>query len=857
VTALPGISLPDPVLTHHDSGLRIAVRPLPESPVASVQLWFDAGAADEPAELAGTAHFVEHMLFKGTQRRGVGEAAAAIEAAGGDLNAWTSWDDTCFHATLEASEIELALDVVFDMTSASVLDPDELEREKQVVLEEIRGYEEDPDTVAADRLHELLFGEHAYGRPVIGFPSTVRSLDRARVEAFWRSHYHPGRAVLAVAGPVQVEQVQRWIEPLVKRWTAGTARIQLPSVLEGPLVARGALERMDRDFGSVVVQFGWPGPGVAHPDLPALDVLMAALGHGPASRLSAELDLERGVASQVWADTQVCLGGGVLGAGFLGGETEQAIALAVAEFTRAGMAGLSAAAVTRARDSILSDLLFSTETAEGMAGDLAWNVARMGDPLADRKYAAAIAAVTPAAVREVARRWLEPERMRLVVIDRELPPDKLARIVEQARREVRAQVRSAPVLGKPETHTIHGARVVTLMERSEIGAVQVIGLGGQLAEEASHAGLSEAWARTVSRGAGPYDPRAFAERCDTLGAQLEAASSRSTFMIGGSFPAAHTAEVMELLGALLASPHLSEDDWDNVREEMHDDRAAMVDSPSTVAEEALHKLLWPKHPWRLPVLGTEASLEKITSRTLHRFHERVVTADNLVIAVAGGIDPELVCKSLEPHLQGLPPKRAFEVPAPAETVHGRTSELHAGKDQATILLGTRGVPIGHPDRTALSVATHILDSQSGRLFLRLREERGLAYGLWARSEVGVGGGTFSAGLSTDPERAAEALTELGKELDELAQSGPSEEEVRRVVRMMAGLAAMGHQQVVRRAYDLAWSTQFAQPYGLPALKERLAKVTPAQIQQSLAALRLSEACRVVVLPEQKAKKKKR
>jgi zinc protease len=849
--------LPEPVLVSHGSGLRIAVCPMPESPVASVQLWFDAGAVDETPELAGAAHFVEHMLFKGTQRRGVGEAAAAIEAAGGDLNAWTSWDDTCFHATLEASEIELAMDVVFDMTSSSVLDPDELEREKQVVLEEIRGYEEDPDAVAADRLHQLLFGEHAYGRPVIGFPSTVRSLDRARVEAFWRDHYHPGRATLAVAGPVEVEQVQRWVEPLLKRWTAGVSRRAPASVLEGPLLERGVLERMERDFGSVVVQFGWPGPGVGHLDLPALDVLMAALGHGPGSRLSAELDLERGVASQVWADTQVCLGGSVLGAGFLCGETEEAIALAVQHFTRAGLHGLPSSVVTRARDSILADLLFSTETAEGVAGDLAWNVARMGDPLADRKYAAAIAAVTPAAVREVARRWLQPERMRLVVIDRELSADKLSQIVQKAQQDARAQSRSVPVLGKPETHSVCGVRVLTLMERSEIGAVQVIGLGGQLVEEASHAGLSEAWARTVTRGAGPYDPRAFAERCDTLGTQLEAASSRSIFMIGGSFPAAHTSEVMELVGSLLGSPHLEDEDWDNVREEMHDDRAAMVDSPSTVADEALQKLLWPKHPWRLPVLGTEASLEKITSRTLRRFHERVVTADNLVVAVAGGIDPELVCKALEPHLESLPSKRAFEVPVPAEPVFGRSTELHAGKDQATLLLGTRGVPVGHPDRTALSVATHILDSQSGRLFLRLREERGLAYGLWARSEVGVGGGTFSAGLSTDPARAEEAISELGKELEALAQSGPSEEEVRRVVRMMAGLAAMGHQQVVRRAYDLAWSTQFGQPYGLPALRERLSKVTPAQIQQALSALRLSEACRVVVLPEQKAPKKKK
>ena len=219
-----------------------------------------------------------------------------------------------------------------------------------------------------------------------------------------------------------------------------------------------------------------------------------------------------------------------------------------------------------------------------------------------------------------------------------------------------------------------------------------------------------------------------------------------------------------------------------------------------------------------------------------------------MIAVAGGVDPDRIWRALEGSLAGLPKKTALRAPEPGPFAARASDTLRAGKDQATVLVGTRGVPITHPDRTALSAATHILDAQSGRLFLRLREERGLAYGLWSRSECGIGGGTFSAGLSTDPARVEEAMSALTAELELLASEGPTEGELARVVRMMAGLGAMGHQQVIRRAYDLAWCTFFRQPYGIPSLKQRLAALTVASVREALAKLSLEDVCRVIVLP---------
>jgi zinc protease len=832
----------DPVVRRLDSGLVLAVQPLPDSPVASVHLWFEAGAADEDPAQAGVAHLVEHMVFKGTSRRGIGQAAAEIEALGGDLNAWTSWDETVLHATLDAGAITEAVDVVFDMASASLLDAQELDREKQVVIEEIRGYDDDPDTVASDRLFALLFGDHPYGRPVIGWPRTVEPLDRSAVESFWRRNYHPSRAILAVAGPVNVDELTAEVDRRTAHWPSGVPR--------GPLAAAarpasGGLERLERDFGSAVVQIGWPGPAIGHPDVPALDVLVAAIGQGAASRLAVALDLEAGVASQTFADAQSWRGGGVIQAGFLCGDTEEALRLAVAELSHAADGGLTGTAIARARDGILADLLFATETSDGLAAELAWALARTGDPHERETYRRAVAAVTAADVTRVARTWLQPDAMRVVVLDREADDDKLRAAVKVTRPPRRS---AAAANAGPELHRIAGMPVAFLPDGGEIAGVRVLGFGGQLVEEQRTAGLAEAWARMVLRGAADRDATGVAERLDELAAWGEAFTGRSVQGLQLSVPAANLGEALELLGDALVEPRFDAADWDNVREEMLDDIAAQIDRPGQVASETLARALWPDHPWRLPPIGTATSLARIGPRALKRLHAATVTRTNLAIAVVGGVDVDAVLAVLEPILGALPVGTPLEPPVAAAPPLKSVAPRRAGKEQATVVWGVRGIAYDDPDRTALGVAGHVLDSQSGRLFLSLREARGLAYGVWASPELGVGGGTFSAGLSTDPARVDEAASALRADLANFAAEGPTAAEVERVRRMVAGLAAMRHQRVAGRASDLAWSARTGHEFGLDALRGRLAAVTPARVRSVLARIGLERPLKVVVLP---------
>jgi len=180
------------------NGLRVVVHPRPV-PLAALYLWIEAGSVDERSDEHGAAHFLEHMLFKGTPTRGVGDVPATIESLGGDLNAYTSLESTVLHATVELDGWKEALDVLADMSQRSLLDATELEREREVILEEVRGTASDPEELLYEGVQSALYADHAYARPILGTAAEVAELPRQALMNFWRREWGPQRAVLSLS----------------------------------------------------------------------------------------------------------------------------------------------------------------------------------------------------------------------------------------------------------------------------------------------------------------------------------------------------------------------------------------------------------------------------------------------------------------------------------------------------------------------------------------------------------------------------------------------------------------------------------------------------------------------------------
>lgn len=293
------VRMPAQTIIHRLScGIPLLIRRNHEVAVATVDAWVRTGAADEPPEVAGVSHFLEHMLFKGTEHRGLGQIEREIENVGGVCNAGTSYDFTHYYVTLPSASMGVGVDVIADIMRRATLDPGELERERMVILEEYRRKQDHPVGILGERLYEEIFERGPYHESVIGTEQTIAAIDRERMLEYYRKRYTPHSITLVVTGDVQPRQVLDQAE----RAFAGFDR-PVVQMRPDPELSYGLGKRVyvpHPTGGEVYVAFAFGSPGMNRPDavLP-LDIAQSILGQGRASRLFQSLKEKQGLCSMI------------------------------------------------------------------------------------------------------------------------------------------------------------------------------------------------------------------------------------------------------------------------------------------------------------------------------------------------------------------------------------------------------------------------------------------------------------------------------------------------------------------------------------------------------------------------------
>lgn len=341
-----------------DSGVTIVTEKMSEVRSVSCGFWFDVGARDEPDELAGTSHFLEHLLFKGTEKRSAKDIADAFDAVGGDVNAFTGKEYTCYYSRVLDQDLPMATDILADMITNSMIDATELESERKVILEEIAMHEDAPDELVHDLFFRSMWNDHPLGRPVLGFNQTISVVGRDQIAEYWRERYSPSNCVVAAAGNIEHGWLVETVEGVLG---SSFGRRTLRSGEPPQSVAGVSVHRRPTEQAHIIV--GMPGLHRGHEDRHALALLDTVLGGGMSSRLFQEVREKRGLAYSVYSYRSLFADTGTF-AVYVGTTPQNAdtvLDIVRGEFDSILRSGVTTAEFERAKGHLKGSLVLSSE----------------------------------------------------------------------------------------------------------------------------------------------------------------------------------------------------------------------------------------------------------------------------------------------------------------------------------------------------------------------------------------------------------------------------------------------------------------------------------------------------------------
>jgi zinc protease len=824
-----------------DNGLTVLIKEDRSAPLAAIQVWVGVGSCLEGPYLgSGLSHFLEHMIFKGTPSRKVGDITRAIDDAGGSINAFTSVDRTVFVVDMPASAWRIGLDVLADAVLNASFPEDEWQKERDVIRREIAMNRDNPDRELSRLLFQTAFRAHPLRYPVIGFEDILMQRTRQDLLDFHRAWFMPNNMLVCLVGDVPADEAEAAIRDL---FGAAPRRPLPPAVLpaEPAQISPRALRRTG-PYKVGRLTWAYHGVSLDSPDAPALDVLAAITGEGDSSRLVRDIKETRRLALSINAWSYTPRDPGLFGitATFEPGlETNLLAALGeqVASWTQTAFTD---AELEKARRQVLASCIRDLQTMSGMASSLASGEFYTGDFAYHLAYLSALERLTPESLREAARRYLRPENRTQVILS-PLPDPEAAQASDAAP--------AAPVMRR---ELVHGLPLL-LREDRRLPLVHICAVvgGGLLGERAGAAGSTRLLAELLTRGAAGRSAEDIAAQVESAGGSLVPFSGYNSYGLRADCLSRDAPAFLNLLADCLLQPSFPEDELEKQRALQLAALRRRRESPMAVAEDALRGALFPNHPYRFTPLGDAGDLARLKRQDILDLHARTLVAGNAVIAIFGDLAIDdataLADRAFRRFPAGVKPAPEHEPPKPDLPLRLAAREP---KEQAILLVGFPGLDLRDARRDSLDLTLEALNGLSSDLMLSVREARGLAYFTGAYQQTGADPGFVAVYAGTREDALPEVETLVADELARLTARGLRPEEFERGRRQLLS----SQQRTLQSNADLAMGCALDELYGLGygrtfELEKRLAGLTPESVRQAAASLFITNRAAVsIVLP---------
>lgn len=771
--ALPEkIELPDEAVSSKtlDNGLTVLTKPTTPQDLVSVFVVVRAGSSTEKEYTgSGISHLVEHMIFKGTKTKKAGDIDKEIRSYGGFSNGSVSQDLTEFHITLPPRYLPQAVSILKDMLLNASFDKNEFDKEKEVILKEIRLNNDEPQSKMFRLLNQTAYIRHPYKYPIIGYEKNFEMLTREDALKYYSRMYVPNRIVIAAVGSVDSKDAMSVIEKEFGDFRSADYGL-MDTVSSEPVQIDKRFLQEEAPINLSYLAMGFHSTSLLSEDLFAMDVLAIILGRGDNSRLNTELFKNKRLVHNIscWNYTPKDPGLFVISAILDKDKTDEAERSIVEEIKKIQDVGPGDEELETARRMVLGDYIFSLQTTEAQAGDMAQNYTLSGSYGLSRRYVRGVQAVTKQDVKRAANRYLRPDNLTTIKL---LPRGTELAASKEAAFAATDTIKKA---------VLPNGLIILARENKKTPTVSITAamLGGLMAENAADNGISNLTADMLLKGTSSRKERQIVGAIESRGGSVAAFSSFNSFGVNMELLKPDIAEGLGVLKDILANSTFPSDELDKVKTQIYASIRQEDDNIFNTGINALKKQLFEGSPYALRYLGTAESVGSITRQQVMDYYKKYCIPNNMVISISGDIPADETINKIKDMFSDL--KKGKDVIRPSTPIKpGSVKEgsFEMDREESLVMMGFVSVGAGDPDKYPIEVLTGMLSGQSGRMFKNLRGAESLAYtlGCFQKTALNTGFVTFYA--ATVKSEIAKIESGIKDEIRALREKLAGEEEL--------------------------------------------------------------------------------
>jgi len=803
------------------------LKPTSAQGLVSINIKLGAGVSSEN-EYAGSGitHFIEHMIFKGTPEMQTGELARQIKSYGGYMNATTGLDATTFLATVPSDYADDAIELIGKAIINPSFSEKEIEKERSVILNEIRLNEDDPSRRIMRLLFEKAYQRHAYRFPIIGYRDLLKRLRRQNLISYHGIHYVPNNMVLAIAGDIDVEKMFEKVKETFGKYTRQPVPLVITEEEPEQILSRSSKYSAEINLGYFAIAYH--STGLMDSDLYPLDVFANILGQGDGSRLNKSLVKDKELLYSVNSFNYTPLYPGLFIISGIGApeKLEEAVSLIESEIEEIKTKGISQEEFERAKAAAFSAHIKSLETVGSQAASLAEGQMFAGDPDFAEKYLDGIDSVRPEDVVRAVGKYLRSSNSSVVYL---VPTSQISDMGEKDK------VKALEVSRKAKKYILdNGIRVILKEEHSlPLVSLTLVCLGGLRAEPEGFNGISNLMSEMLLKGTKKRKESEIKASMERLGGYINSFSGLNSFGVAMEFLSKDRVDALDLLEDVVRNPTFPEEELEKFKEIVTAGIAAEEDNTFQKGSLKLRKEVFKGHPYGNRISGEPDLIADISNKDLEDFYWKLLNPKNMVISIVGDFNSEEMLDDIKTRFSEVK-ENEFEInvyTGPWVEKDG-TATIRMPKKEAMALLGVRGVDVKNSDKYILEVIAAVMSGQDGRIFNSIRDNLGLSYSQGAGSVPALDPGYFFFYVATDEKNLEKAKEILLNEISKIRTEPVSDEELASAKKALIGRHMISMQTNSAKTFTIALDELYGLGYDdYRQYKENINKCSKSDIMK--------------------------